>query len=204
MSVALPQSEQSNEGSSQSSLSHTHTHTAVLWQHSDCRVEVAEASRRTTFTSLPACVTAEDPGRFQRIILQEVKTDKATSHNSTSTAVCLLCLHMPVCVFACACTVCLLHPEDLSRMSFPAAPYCPSITLYSQPSVNMWVNALNLPAYLSVCSALKGSPVEETSLLVSAQPLMYRAQVVLLLRGLISWFFAPSPFSDSGSPSGQD
>ncbi len=91
-------------------------------------------------------------------------------------------------------------------MSFPAAPYWPSITAYSQPSVNMWVNALNLPAYLSGSAALKESPVEgKTSLLVSAQPLMYGAQVApLLLRSLISWFFAPSPLSDSGSPSGQD
>jgi len=33
---------------------------------------------------------------------------------------------------------------------------------------------------------------------------MFGAQVALLLRSLISWFFAYSPFRDSGSPSGRD
>lgn len=71
-----------------------------------------------------------------------------------------------VSVHACVCfclyvRVCLLHPKDLSHKSFPAAPYCLTITPYSQLSVNMWVNALNPPAYLSGSAALKESPVEE-------------------------------------------
>lgn len=94
---------------------------------------------------------------------------------------------------------CLLHPKDPSHMSFPAAPYRPSITQYSQTGVNMWVNALNLCAE-RVPNGRKKNP----SLLLSAQPFIYRAQVVLLLRGLISWFFALSPFGDSGSLSGQN
>ena len=90
---------------------------------------------------------------------------------------------------------CLLPPEDPSHISFPAAPCPPFIAPYSQPSVNMWVNALNLSAYLSGSVALKESRWrKKASLLICAQPLTYRAQVALLLRGFMSWLCGSSPF----------
>lgn len=83
---------------------------AMLWQLSDCRIEVAEAPRRTTFTSLRVSFREAEP----------------TSRACTSSAVCLVCLHTQVCCLYIH--VCLLHPTDLTHKSFSAAPYCLTIT----------------------------------------------------------------------------
>lgn len=76
--------------------------------------------------------------------------------------------------------------------------------------------SLRVPSQVSTCGLMpepstlfvRERSAERVSsgrnLLVSAQSLMYRAHVVLLLRGLITWFFAPSPFSNTGSPSRHD
>lgn len=68
---------------------------------------------------------------------------------------------MPACVRLCV-RACLLHPND------PSPPRTPLCCLTAAPclqlSVNMWVNALNLPGYLSGSAELKVSPVEDRGL----------------------------------------
>ena len=185
VSLALPQSENPNEGTSQCSfslsrsLSHTHTHThthahtrtAVLWQLSDWRVE---APRRATFPSQRGTSQVKHP---VIIILPCV--------------VYLCVFHMYVC-----CppkTWAMYHSLQL-----PVRPLSLHIcSLVSTCGLMHWT-------FQPICQAAwrwkSPSGGKKASLLVYAQPLTYRAQVALLLRGFISCLRGPSPFSDSGSP----